>query len=87
MEEFLKLKGKDLTTSEMECAALYFLGNLRKLKTGCILVVNTYEPPEEVEKDPSIVYQLSDQKLVSERMDLAIKIVLEAIYTLETARK
>jgi hypothetical protein len=52
---------------------------MKGLKAGCVLVVNTYEPPEEVERDPNIIYKLSDQKAVKVGMDNAIKVALEAM--------
>ncbi len=47
------------------------------------MVINTPEPPEEVLKDPSIVYRLVDENKVQEGVDNAIKIALEAVKILE----
>lgn len=77
-EDFVKLKGQNLVSSEMECAAIYLVAKLKGLKAGCVLVVNTYEPPEEVEKNPDIIYELSDENAVKKGMENAIKVVLEA---------
>lgn len=82
-EEFLTLKGKDLVSSEMECAAIFLGTKVKKMKGACILVVNTYEPPEEVEKNPNIVYELSDKNAVEKGIDNAIKISLEAFKILK----
>ena len=78
-ENFKKLTGKGLISSEMECSAIFLISKLRNLKAGAILVVNTSEPPEEVVKDPNIVYKLVDKKKVNEGIDNAIKITLEAV--------
>lgn len=82
-EEFLKLKGKDIVSSEMECAAVYLVAKLKNLRAGCVLVANTWEPPEEVEKNPKIVYSLSNEDAVKKGMDKAIKVALEALFILE----
>ena len=67
----------------MECSAVFLLSKLRKLKAGAILVVNTPESPEEVKKDPAMVYRLVDERRVKKGMDIAIKIALETIRILE----
>ena len=82
-ENFVKLAGKGLVSSEMECSAVFFISKLRGLKAGAILVVNTPEPPEEVKKNPDIVYQLVDEIKVQEGIDNAIKTALEAVKILE----
>jgi len=82
-ENFVKLAGQGLVSSEMECSAIFLVSKLRNLKAGAILVVNTPEPPEEVEKDPSMVYRLVDERKVQKGMDTVIKISLEAIKILE----
>lgn len=82
-KNFIKLAGQGLISSEMECSAVFMLSKLRNLKAGAILVVNTPEPPEEVKKDPRMVYRLVDERKVQKGMDAAIKIVLEAIRILE----
>jgi uridine phosphorylase len=82
-ENFVKLVGKGLVSSEMECSAVFFISKLRGLKAGAILVVNTPEPPEEVKKNPDIVYQLVDETKVQKGIDNAIKIALEAVKILE----
>lgn len=76
---FTMLAGKGYISSEMECSAVFLVSKLRGLKAGAILVVNTPEPPEEVEKNPDMIYQLVDEKKVSMGMDNAIKIALEAM--------
>jgi len=83
IENFIKLAGQGIISSEMECSAIFLISKLRNLKAGAILVVNTPEPPEEVMKNPDIVYQLVDEKKVKEGIDNAIKIALEAIRILE----
>lgn len=77
------IKSMRLVSSEMECSAVFLISDLRNLKAGAILVVNTPESPKEVKKNPEIVYQLTDEKKVSEGMDNAIEIALEAIRMLE----
>jgi uridine phosphorylase len=79
IEEFVKLKGKGLVSSEMECAAVYLVGKQKGLKTGCILVINTPEPPEEVEKNPDMIYQLADKEAVKLGVENATKISLMAL--------
>jgi uridine phosphorylase len=80
---FVKLAGQGFVSSEMECSAIFLVSKLRNLKAGAILVVNTPEPPEEVLKDPDMVYRLVDEKKVQKGIDTAIKVVLEAIRILE----
>lgn len=85
-ENFVKLAdigASRLVSSEMECSSVFLVSDLRGLKAGAILVVNTPEPPKEVKKDPSIVYQLADVDAVKKGMDDAIEITLEAIRILE----
>lgn len=82
-ENLVKLAGQGFISSEMECSAIFMLSKLRNLKAGAILVVNTPEPPEEVEKDPSIAYRLVDKKKVQKGIDTSIKIALETIRILE----
>ena len=79
IENFVKLAGKGIISSEMECSAVFLVSKLRNLKAGAILVVNTPEPPEEVIKNPEMVYRLVDEKKVQEGMENAIKITLEAV--------
>lgn len=79
MENFTKLAGKGFTSSEMECSAVFFVSALRKLKAGAILVVNTPEPPEEVLKEPTIIYKLVDANKVNKGVEDAVKIALEAV--------
>ena len=76
---FTRLAGNGYISSEMECSAVFLVSKLRELKAGAILVVNTPEPPEEVEKNPDMIYQLVDEKKVSIGMDNAIKVALEAM--------
>ncbi|MEI7719228.1 MAG: nucleoside phosphorylase [archaeon] len=83
LENFIKLSGQNLVSSEMECSAVFLVSQLRKLKAGAVLVVNTPEPPEEVKKNPEIIYKLVDKTRVSEGIDNSIKVALEAIKILE----
>jgi uridine phosphorylase len=86
-ENFVKLAGQGLISSEMECSAVFLVSKLRNLKAGAILVVNTPEPPEEVLQNPDIIYRLVDQNKVQQGIDSAIKIALEAINILESNEK
>jgi uridine phosphorylase len=79
MENFVKLAGKGFVSSEMECSAIFFVSKLRNLKAGAVLVVNTPEPPEEVMRNPKIIYKLVNKAKVQRGIDDAIKIALEAI--------
>jgi len=86
-EDFLKLKKitsrtKSLISSEMECSTLFIVALARNVKAGCVLAVNTYEPPEVVETNPEVVYQL-DEEEANEGIENAIKVALEAIRILE----
>jgi len=83
IENFVKLANQGLISSEMECSAIFLVSKLRNLEAGAILVVNTPEPPEEVMKNPDIVYQLVDEEKVKQGIDNAIKIALEAVKILE----
>ncbi len=78
-KNFTKLSGKKLITSEMECSAVFFVSKLRNIRSGAVLIVNTPEQPEEVAKDPSILYRLIDEKKVRLGKDNAVKIALETI--------
>lgn len=82
-ENFVKLVRKNFVSSEMECSAVFLVSALRKIRAGAILVVNTPEPPEEVLKDPKMIYTLVDERKVQEGTDIAIKIALEAIRNLQ----
>jgi len=87
---FLKLadsKIKNLASSEMECSAVFLVSGLRDVKSGAILVVNTPEPPEEVAKNPDIIYKLTDVEKVRKGVENAIKVALEAIRVLEKKAK
>lgn len=91
-ENFVKLaditsKTKMLVSSEMECSAVFLTAMLRGLKAGAVLVVVTPEPPEDVKNNPSIVYDLVDEKRVKEGVNNAIKLVLRAIEVLENENK
>lgn len=86
---FLKLadlKIKDLVSSEMECSAVFFVSKLRGAKSGAILVVNTPEPLEEVAKNPSMIYELTDIKKVNEGVNNAVKVALEAVRILKKTK-
>lgn len=87
LENFIKLEGKGLVSSEMECSAVFLVSQLRKLRAGAVLVVNTPEPPEEVRKNPEIIYKLVDQSKVSEGIENSIKVALEAIKILSSNKK
>ena len=78
-ENFLKLKGQGIVSSEMEASAVLLVSQLRGLKAGCILVVKTPEPPELVEKDPEMIYKLINEEKVIKGTDDAIYIALETI--------
>jgi len=78
-ENFVKLAGQGFISSEMECSAVFLVSKLKNLKAGAILVVNTSEPPEEVLKNPNMVYRLVDENRVQQGVDNAIKIALGAI--------
>jgi len=82
-ENFIRLAGRGFISSEMECSAVFLVSKLREIRAGAILVVNTPEPPEDVEKNPDIVYQLVDKEKVNKGMDNAIKIALEAMKILK----
>ena len=86
IENFTKLadiNSKRLVSSEMECSAVFLVSDLRNIKSGAILVINTPEPPAEVKVDPSIVYKLADEEAVKVGMDNAVEITLEAIRLLQ----
>lgn len=83
-ENFVKLAGSGLISSEMECSAVFLVSKMRNLKAGAILVVNTPEAPEDVLVNPEMVYQLIDEKKVQEGVDKAIKIALEAVRILDS---
>jgi len=82
-ENFVKLVGKGLVSSEMECSAVFLVSKLKGLQAGAILVINTPEPPEEVKENPDIVYRLVDEDKVQKGMENAIKIALETIRIFE----
>lgn len=79
IKNFTKLSVEKLVTSEMECSAVFFVSRLRGIKSGAVLIVNTPEPPEEVAKNPSILYRLIDENKVDLGREKAVKIALEAI--------
>ncbi|MCL4379713.1 MAG: nucleoside phosphorylase [Candidatus Marsarchaeota archaeon] len=82
-ENFIKLSGKNYISSEMECSAIFLVSKLRKMQAGAILVVVTPEPPEEIMKNPNMVYALVDEKRVRDGIELAIKIALQALHTIK----
>ncbi len=86
IENFVKLAGKGMVSSEMECSAVFLVSKLRNLKAGAVLVVNTPEPPEEVLENPDMVYTLVDERKVQEGVENAIKIALEALLLLARNR-
>ncbi len=79
MENFVKLAGKGLISSEMECSIVFLVSSLRGMKSGAILTVNTPEPPEEVLKDPNVIYKLVDKEKVMKGVENSVKVALEAI--------
>lgn len=84
IENFIALAGKGLISSEMECSAVFLVSKIRNLSAGAILVVNTPEPPEEVKKNPEMIFTLVDKTRVDEGMKNAIKIALNAAKLLES---
>ena len=82
-ENFLKLKGKGIVSSEMEASAVLLISKLRGVKAGCVLIVKTPEPPELVEKDPKMIYKLINEEKVIKGTDDAIYIALETIKLLD----
>jgi uridine phosphorylase len=85
--QLARIKTQQLVRSEMECSAVFLVGALRGIKTGCILVVNTPEPPTEVEKNPEIIYQLAEADIIKASLETATQIVHDAILTLEKCNK
>ena len=71
----------------MECSAVFFVSRLRNIRSGAVLIVNTPEPPDEVAKNPSILYRLIDEKKVRLGKENAIKIALETIRSLNSMEK
>ena len=55
----------------------------QEVKAGAILVVNTPEPPELVEENPDLVYQLVDEDKKDRGVQNATKFALKAIESLE----
>jgi len=86
IENFIKLEGKGLVSSEMECSAIFLVSKLRDIAAGAVLVVNTPEPPEEVKINPDSIYKLVDEKKVNEGIENSIKVALEAIKILESKK-
>jgi len=86
-ENFVKLAGKGMVSSEMECSAVFLVSKLRKIRAGAILVVNTPEPPEEVIANPDIIYRLADVEKVTQGMTNAICIALETVRELAMLEK
>jgi purine-nucleoside phosphorylase len=85
-ENFVKLAGKGFVSSEMECSAVFAIAKIRNIRAGAVLVVNTPEPPEEVAANPEMVYKLVDADKVSQGVDNAIKVALEAIKMVKKVR-
>lgn len=83
IENFIRLKGKNVISSEMECSAVFLVSKLRGLMAAAILVVNTPEVPEEVEMNPDSIYTLTDVNKVRLGIEKAIQISLEAIKIME----
>ncbi|MDD5566814.1 MAG: nucleoside phosphorylase [Patescibacteria group bacterium] len=84
-ENFLKLmdqseyKKGELVSSEMECSAVFTLAQLRGLKAGTVLSVNTTEPLDEIAKDPGLIYKLETSAEADQGVDKAIKVALRAV--------
>jgi len=83
LENFIKLEGKNLVSSEMECSSVFLVSQLRGMMAGAVLVVNTPEPPEEVRKNPESIYKLVDENKVNDGVKNSIRVALEAIKILE----
>jgi len=81
--ELNKIKSKKLVSSEMECSTIFLLPMIKNLKGGAILTVATFEPLEEVAKNPELVYELIGKESVDEGIENSIKIALEAVNILE----
>ncbi len=68
-----------MVSSEMECSAVFLVSKLRNIKAGAVLVVNTPEHPEEVLKNPDMIFTLVEEKKVQEGTVNGIKIALGAL--------
>lgn len=79
IENFLKLKGSEAISSEMECSAVFLIASLRGLKAAAVLAVNTTEPLDEIEKNPDLVYQLIEDPNAKEGVNRAILTALDSI--------
>ena len=79
IENFLKLKGSEAISSEMECSAIFLIARLRGLKAAAVLAVNTTEPLDEVEKNPDLVYQLIEDPNAKYGIDRAILTALDLV--------
>jgi len=79
IENFLKLKGTDAISSEMECSAVFLIATLRGLKAAAVLAVNTSEPLDEIEKNPDLVYQLIEDPNAKDGVDRAILTALDSV--------
>lgn len=82
-ENFARLAGRGMISSEMECSALFLVSEMRNVRAGAVLVVNTPEPPEDVAENPDIIYRLSDKKEVDRGVYNAIRVSLEAVRIME----
>lgn len=82
-ENFLKLKNRNIISSEMECSAIFFIAKLRNLRAGAVLVVNTPEAPEYL-RNNSEIYKLSDDVSVTQGIENAIMMALEAVRIIES---
>lgn len=77
-KRYAKESGLSLVSSEMECSAVFFLAALRGVRAATVLCVNTTEPLEEIEKNPSLVYELIENPNAKEGIDKAIRTALDA---------
>lgn len=87
LDNFVRLAGKGFVSSEMECSSVFMVSKVRGIDAGAVLVVNTPEPPEDIAKDPSLLYRLVDAERVNRGSVNAIRVALEAIKTLESGRE
>lgn len=79
IENFLKLKGSEAISSEMECSAVFLIASLRGLKAAAVLAVNTTEPIDEIEKNPDLIYQLIEDPNAKDGIERAILTALDSV--------
>jgi len=82
-EIFDNYPNNDLVSSEMECSIIFLLAQLKGLKAGAILTVNTEEPLDDQEKaQAEDVYHLSGGAEINKSIKLSAKIALETVVKL-----